>query len=130
MYNSCFLVSMFPFNPAHSEKKLTRGKGKGAVNILRADSLSKEAYPRSSNVISFSPLVCFKDSVVPKQVVGECPVLKEHETEVDKILSKCLIEAKHYLKRKVCRTIQQHCECIHKNYSRPCLMTVICLKYF
>ena len=36
-----------------------------------------------------------------KQVVVECPSLCGHETAVDKVLSKSLIEAKHYITRKV-----------------------------
>ena len=36
----------------------------------------------------------------PKQVVIECPFLHGHETAVDKVLSECLIEAKHYITQK------------------------------
>ena len=33
------------------------------------------------------------------QVCSQCPALKGHENEIDKILAKSLIEAKHYNKK-------------------------------
>ena len=39
------------------------------------------------------------------QIVAECPSLHGHETMVDRVLSKCLIQAKHYIARKARETI-------------------------
>ena len=57
------------------------------------------------------------------QVISECPELKGHEHRIDQVLSKSLIQAKHYQRRKGAKEV-------HKNikFVARCSSVTSCIK--